>query len=423
MGAVISNKIIDKIDTSQHRWDTGIQKPYEFNKRLIIYELITDHLKDIELCEYTNVNLENRIGSNSENGQVFLAKCAINFALKVMPITDSSSIKENLNEIAIAKSVSYAVSKGITKYFPLVYSTASCPNIILSDQKFLNRSIFYKQIFALKERYKNRVFEDKLLGVDSDGKPRKLNLNNSIDKGVDNLIGLLNEIAENDKNKKNINKFMQKYLDGRDFSDSTLACDILCSELAETDLSTYIIELIKKSKFDYYKHIDIIQKVLLALIDFQKLNFIHNDFHLGNVLIIHNSNNTAPSLCSKDASASQSEITPLIHDFGKSGIIIYGEQPNSIKFKDIKFFMDRYKKLITKNNKQYKSYDDIIHNIDIINNKIIELSVDGMNTNLEMLLEFLYKLPVPNIPNIDSKYYNLYLKYKTKYLELKDLTD
>ena len=85
--------------------------------------------------------------------------------------------------------------------------------------------------------------------------------------------------------------------------------------------------------------------------------------------------------------------------------------------------MDRYKKLITKNNKQYKSYDAIIQNINIINKKIIELSDDRMNTNLEMLLDFLYQLPVPNIPNIDSKYYNLYLKYKTKYLELKDLTD
>ena len=79
MGAVISNKIIDKIDTSQHMWDTSFQKPYEFKKRLIIYKQITDCLKAKELCEYTNINLENRIGSNSENGQVFLANCDINF--------------------------------------------------------------------------------------------------------------------------------------------------------------------------------------------------------------------------------------------------------------------------------------------------------------------------------------------------------
>ena len=65
-------------------------------------------------------------------------------ALKVLPITDEKLLEQNLNEIYIAKLLSNLVLNKLSIFFPIVYNSYKCNDIIYPiNSKFLPDSFKY----------------------------------------------------------------------------------------------------------------------------------------------------------------------------------------------------------------------------------------------------------------------------------------
>ena len=127
----MSKMSIKKLNLKLH-WDQEFQK-VALNQRFDNYIQITNFLDEIDdVCQGGNIKVLNRIGSRSQNAEVYRARLGdVEFAMKVIPF----DYERNFNEISIAEEVSEAVLEGRTTRFPIVYGKAECEDTLFYSDK------------------------------------------------------------------------------------------------------------------------------------------------------------------------------------------------------------------------------------------------------------------------------------------------
>jgi len=241
------------------------------SSRLEIYQQIQS--SDYEKCD---IDIDKRIGMESTMAEVY--KVSINkdknlfMAAKILPITSNESYNNNKREFEFAIEASNLVLRGESPYFLLVYDIAFCKEthfhgVKNTSIKFHEKSLRYQQFqqlldFVKDEKIKLKIVECKQKFMNPDYVTDLLKLQN---------VKLSNKIASH----------------------------ILFSELASFDLGYYLDHHILKKKDLYH----LLKHIFLAIQDMQlKMNLVHLDLHLGNIVLIKN----------------DGKYLPLIHDFGKS---------------------------------------------------------------------------------------------------------
>jgi hypothetical protein len=339
-------------------WNIPVEADIK-DDRLNTYKKIVDYLNNESLCD---IEVLERIGSDSTMGQVYLYKLGENnkfkeeieeklgeklsLAIKILPIINSKSKIINEKEISLAKEVSNLVLSGKSPYFPLVYYDIFCNSTYYYEHNvsdFSIQSLNYQQYeyvrnFLIKNSEENK---DIISNLDKLYKMTKFSKENSITK-IFKTIGIYNEIPNN------------------------INSNLLFSELAYSDLKNYLFGNGKEFVKKYISQeilIKIIIQVLEGIRDLQMLcNIVHNDLHLGNVLLLFNP---------------EYKINILIHDFGRSNKV---QNPDGSRKKlsniqkktDILTFLNEIKKYISIS---YEEYED-----KIINEKI-ELTIENLDEN------------------------------------------
>ena len=110
--------------------------------RVNLYHKITSYIddKDEHLCMISK-KITNRIGSGSQNGEVFIGSINNNeFAIKVLPIINKNSYIQNKNELNIAELASQLVLENRSIHFPIVYEFDLCENTIFYNDTFTMKS-------------------------------------------------------------------------------------------------------------------------------------------------------------------------------------------------------------------------------------------------------------------------------------------
>jgi len=216
-----------------------------------------DNIEDIKVIE--------RIGSLSAEGEVYrVIFKEVEYAGKIMPINSVLSYRKNENEISIAKEMSQDVISGKTEYFPIVYASGFCKNT-----KYSEKSLF------IEDSYRYFLFEKICANETSACKKRMIN------KYKDTSKKELEEIFIN--------------------VDIDISSHIMISSMAFSDLRELSnLRTVNLEAWDF-----IIISVLKAIKYMnEEKSILHNDLHLGNILILINDSNIL--------------VNPLIHDFGKS---------------------------------------------------------------------------------------------------------
>jgi hypothetical protein len=290
-------------------------------------------------CE---LNISSRIGSVSTMGEVY--KISVNIqelekfiAVKILPILSDKSFKSNENEIRLALEVSELVIKGESIYFPIVYNFAECEETHFYGNRtnslnFYERSLRYQQFQTL---YNSNI-----------------------------SIELKNKVMEFKKALKS-SEFVFEYLknNSKDLNITSLptkvASHLLFSELASYDLNFYL----ENYRLSFKDMIDILYKIFLAIQDLHtKLNILHNDLHLGNILIM-------------EEIIDDSVIeTPLIHDFGNSEKINFNKLSHRDRIKDINYFMSHFWDKV-----KILYPEDEIKDLRILFNEIDDILLDSEN--------------------------------------------
>jgi hypothetical protein len=240
--------------------------------------------------------IRRRIGRDSANGQVFETvfrdTFAPSFALKVMPHTKFATEAENGNEIDYAKRASnlvveYIRSRGAdgSLYFPMVFSTGSCPKITLDLPPanselgigLYHRATIYNSARDLVHRY-----------VSTKGWARYLDPKNLKSEYMEDRV--IQPFALYQRLKRDWTK-------GGDIDESILADDLtiplevpikgeyMAMELAWGDLEVFLRG--GPEKYRTYEMLDMFfGRLLQAIYDLQNLlGLVHNDLHWGNVLV------------------------------------------------------------------------------------------------------------------------------------------
>jgi len=327
---------INKFDARYKNWT--LNSEYQLNdERIKTYNTILKEISNKNLlnCE---IDIKQRIGMESTMGEVFKISFSkdndlLQIAAKILPIINDSSFKNNEKEIRFAVEASELVLKNKSVYFPIVYDFKQCSethfyeeNISSTSNKIKSYNLrFGVNTFMLKSlRYQQmRVLLN--LNVESDIKEKILKLKK-------NLLDP-NTIVE----KLNLNVKLPDKIQSH----------ILFSELACFDLNYYIDFLFQKNELNFKILHYLLLHIFLAIKDMiVELNLLHNDLHLGNILLINDT-------------SSEIGYLPLIHDFGKSRKLKYnelGELEHFDKEHDIFFFLG---KLEDKINDLYIDIEDV----------------------------------------------------------------
>ena len=228
-----------------------------------------DEKKIPEYCK--NIKKIKRIGSSSMAAEVYLLNIDGHEVVgKIMPITSEADEKNNITEIKFAIEASNLVVDKKSQFFPIIYASGHC-----EDTKFFKGSKFQESsdLYSYRAHIRNQL-------PDRRSKLRFMASTRNFTK--DQLIETYGKTY--DQNYK-------------------ISSDILLDELAWGDLNQF---LETKPITPEMSNI-IINQVFLAINDVQtKLNAVHNDLHLGNILM----------LLSK--TPDNVFLTCLIHDFGKT---------------------------------------------------------------------------------------------------------
>lgn len=287
---------------------------------------IEEQPNEVKSCPLFNI--EKRIGSDSVAGIVYLAKIdGIPTALKIMPVVDESSKTQNVNEITIAKLVSNLVVQQKSIYFPIVYGSYECKEIVYPPESaFLPQSFKYAINNELNALFERKMAENNLSMNARNKRLFKISIEkrNSEDEGKFVAEEYLVKTAE--WFNENYRKF--GIPDGNDITadmiNPKLEGHILVSELAQMDLKQFIEQHLDAGEIiSDAVWFNIIEQVLNGIDDMQKLNIIHQDLHLGNVLLLKKNE----------------DIVCLIHDFGQSNMITRDEWIGEERSFDIKKFI------------------------------------------------------------------------------------
>jgi hypothetical protein len=218
-----------------------------------------------------NIEIIKRIGSPSTMAEVYHTKINnLDVACKLLPINSSASIKQIENEFIIAS----LVGKGDEIYFPYVY-----------DKFYINDTYFYNQKCPFIQTDTSKDFNSSSKWYQY----YDYLITNAPHEMIDTII-----------------LYKQKYIEP-DITRDRLCPDIiiptnirsgvLLSEILEYDLSYYL----NTNTLSQKEWIELLTHIFKAIeIMHTKYNILHNDLHLGNILI--------------------NDKIPIIHDFGKSRI-------------------------------------------------------------------------------------------------------
>lgn len=228
-----------------------------------------DECKNIDIDSLCKIDVVKRIGSISTMAEVYLVTFnETKMACKILPIDSDESIDRNSKEIDFATQA----SKCKSIFFPKVYGALFCMDTHFYDGKCeFNCKVKIPEFYNKSKRYQQYAY---LLDISPN------NLKQDIMKYKKSFI------------EASITK--EKLLPNAELPD-TVVSYLLFSQVAEYDLDYYLTvktlsnETLQGLLFDIFK----------AIRDMHtKLNLVHADLHLGNILIING--------------------RPLIHDFGKS---------------------------------------------------------------------------------------------------------
>jgi len=281
------------------------------NLRLELYEKYNKIQNNY--TEYPcDINVDVRIGTPSTMAQVFqITKNSIPIAAKILPICNDDSFENNKNEMEIAVKASSLVLSSNLNCFPIVYNIGVEDNILSST--LCQETYFYDK----EEKY--NWFEKS--------------------KRYQQFKMLLDNFSEKSKIVNKILSMKKQYKDPETIVSSLkleieltnkIQSHILLSELAYCDLGYYLNhkkEIDNPNEFYY----NIIKDVLKAIeVLHTKLNVVHRDLHLGNILILENQN---------DSDSENLNPIILIHDFGKSKNSSFESYVDKVN--DISYFMSQ----------------------------------------------------------------------------------
>ena len=256
--------------------------------------------------------IRRRIGRDSAHGQVFetvfRGHFAPSFALKVMPHTKFDTQADNDKEIKYATDASSLVDKYIRSggehgslYFPMVFSTGSCPKITLdlprADSEvgigLYHRATIYNSAIDLVHRY-----------VVEGGWARYLDPVNLELAYMENQAIQPFALYQRLRRDWTEGGYIKKSILADDLTiplEVPIKGEYMAMELAWGDLGVFLRD--GPEKYRTYEMLDMFfGRLLQAIHDLQKLlKLVHNDLHWGNVLV---------QVVNDDVAL------PLIHDFG-----------------------------------------------------------------------------------------------------------
>ena len=317
-----SQQNIDTFDSRVKSWkkiSNNIITSRTKNFNLFLHANINDSI----ICtpnKDSNIKVKKRIGSDSFFA--FVYKITLNVFIKDKKVKVSAAAKiipnigtnnEIDNEINIAQILSKTVYEEKSRYFPILYRVVRCENTI----------------YPFENLYNKPNIQNYILNKFLDESSKKQLIKTIHEKDIKNDIDIANLLIKKIKEQKII---------------VTIPSVILIYELAWGDLRSYI-NITNKLTVNIpiltdIKLIEIIKDVIKAIITMQKHNIIHNDLHTGNILILAKKSKNNPL-----------KIIPLVHDFGKSEVIVYNNREYST---DIVNFL-RLLLLEIENNKKFKN--------------------------------------------------------------------
>jgi hypothetical protein len=296
---------------------------YENNNRIKDYELFKEvkiqksslpgiiNTKASKSYNFCDINISQRIGMESTMSEVYKINLNNQFAaVKILPILNDKSMSNNEKEIRFALEASELILSGESKYFPIVY-----------DFMFCEETHFYKGENLKGDSFSLRFYDKSL-------RYQKFQaLYRAGENAIDEIVSYKRKFLEPEK----IKEILQLNVS----LPNKVQSHLLISELAPFDLDYYFNEILssKLCLSEYrFKIYHLLKYVFLAIQDLQiKLNLLHNDLHLGNILMV------------KDDSSEIGYI-PVIHDFGKSRKITRkGDKINHFdKEHDLFFFLGKF---------------------------------------------------------------------------------
>jgi serine/threonine protein kinase len=313
--------------TPNNKWNISNEYIGVNKDRKAKFSLINSNNKMLN-CDFIP---EERIGSESTMGEVYKIKVKnINAAVKILPVINDSSIKNNQKEIDIAKELSNLVLNNQSIHFPIVYFDLHCDSTYFYEHqksKFATKSLNY-------QLYKKLI-------------------NSLLDESViDNIESLY-------KTNTSISQILKDIKVYDMIDDTKISSDLLFSELAYCDLFHFIKTLIYEYDINIRNQIikEIIYQVLEGIKDMQNRGIVHNDLHLGNILLLYKPYiSDIKEIEDIEDKIIVKDLIILIHDFGKSSKNI--KLSNIQKRIDVQTFMIEF-------NKHYKTnFDNIIEMLD-----------------------------------------------------------
>lgn len=354
-------------------WDDYTPNHYnESIDRYTLNAIVEDHIQGTELCR---IQLDNpsdapfeiikRIGTESTDGEIYLVKLKgtdFHAVFKIIPYKYEHTEELFLNELTIAGICSDMVKQQVCRFFPMMYTSYRCNNLIFPDSSLLHEISFRYEI--LKDAF------DKLeLLLDN---PDDLRDSRALKFSLQNTIGFEKDYI---KIKSIILETIQAFLKDRNIIadiqiDVKIKGFVIVNELGQMDLNQYISykKQIKSPILDA-EWFDLLDHILNGIKFLQLNNILHDDLHMGNVLLLNKEEGS----------------TWLIHDFGKSKILT--EWSLEHKKKDILFFIDmldstRYKSETVKTLlNQLKSDIEKLGDSD----NFMDVVIDRYHVQLEML--------------------------------------
>ncbi len=335
-----------KFDGRNKKWtlDSEYQLQPCKKGRLINYEKIKK-----EWEKSCHINIDQRIGMESTMGEVFkIYKNESFLAAKILPIINDNSFKNNEKEIRFAIEASELVLNNKSIYFPIVYDFELCNETYFHTENNAKFKSFALRFYDKSLRYQQFIF---LLNsnIDNNIKEKILNLKNKKLMNPDEIIEKLN------LNIKLPDKIQSHLL----FSE--LACFDLNFYLDNFQGEKFLSEILTFKNLHY-----LLLEIFLAIKDMTiKLNLLHNDLHLGNILLINDEN-------------SEIGYIPLIHDFGKSRKLKFNELGDIEyydKQHDLFFFLGKFEEKINDLN--------ILEDSKILKNTLSEV-IDVFNESKEI---------------------------------------
>jgi len=337
----------DTLDLSPLEWDDNpnylnstiprMNIDIEFNKLFSEKNKLCSLVSSTESTSLTGITIIKRIGSDSSDGEVYLIKSNVldipgeikelYAVLKVIPIMNNRSENIFNNEMTINRICSGMVRDGESSYFPLMYVAYKCDNIIFPQDNYLYLSSF-KYIF-LKNVNDNciEILKKHGKGVELEKESRVIkHALRRIISSINNLQEIKHLVILEYK------KFLTKYgIEDSIPIDVKIKGHIIISELASMDLRQYVF-LNRNSKeiISNIKWLKIFDNVLHGIKDLQKHNILHNDLHMGNVLMLNKNLQNSDEI----------DTTWLIHDFGKS--IILSEWTVPYRRQDVLKFIEEF---------------------------------------------------------------------------------